>query len=94
MGVLKPKNIIQDKEKLYEDNVNLKNIINLLREENNKLKSKNNCMERDLNKYEKMVENQVLTNQNNKKTANEVILSNSIIKEYSIIQSKAAIEIG
>ena len=57
LGVLKPKNIIQDKERLYEDNVNLKNIVNLLTEENNKLRSKNNCMERDLNKYEKMVEN-------------------------------------
>jgi len=46
----------------------------LLKEENNKLRSKNNCMERDLSKYEKMVENQVITNHNKNKAMIEVII--------------------
>jgi len=71
--VLKPKHMIQDKERLYEENINLKNTINLLQQENNKLRSRNNCMEKDLTKYEKMVESQVVSTHNR----NRVMVDNT-----------------
>ena len=42
---MKPKVIMQDKERLYEESLHLKNTINFLREENIKLKTKNNSLE-------------------------------------------------
>ena len=65
--------MIQDKERLYEENINLKNTINLLQQENNKLRSRNNCMEKDLTKYEKMVESQVVSTHNR----NRVMVDNT-----------------
>lgn len=51
----KPKNIPQDKERLYEEGIFLKNVINTLKEENLKLKTKLSNLEKEATKFEKMV---------------------------------------
>lgn len=53
---IKPKNMIQDKERLYEETLGLKQSVNSLREENIKLKTKINNLEREANKFEKMIQ--------------------------------------
>lgn len=44
-----------DKEKLYEDTINLKTRLNQLQEENTKLKTRNTHLENEACKFEKMV---------------------------------------
>lgn len=51
-----PKNIPNDKERLYESTLHLKNEINFLKEDNAKLKGRNLQMEREINKLSRMVE--------------------------------------
>ena len=51
-----PKNIPQDKERLYEETLHLKQHINTLREENLKLKTKISNLEKEASKFEKMIQ--------------------------------------
>ena len=50
-----PQEILQDKEALYEESLNLKQIIKNLRDENTKLKTKVSKQEKDAVKYEKLL---------------------------------------
>lgn len=45
-----------DKENLYDENIQLKQHTNLLKEENNRLKMNKFQLERELFRYEKLVE--------------------------------------
>ncbi|KAL4483006.1 hypothetical protein ABPG74_019032 [Tetrahymena malaccensis] len=51
-----PNNILHDKEKLYENLLQLRNQINVLNEENLKLKTKNLNLEREAKKFERIIE--------------------------------------
>ena len=51
-----PKQIPQDKEKLYEEVLILKNTVTSLKDENLKLKTKVQVLEKDAVKYEKLIE--------------------------------------
>ena len=45
-----------DKERLYEDTINLKTQVNVLQEENTKLKTRNLHLENEACKFERMVQ--------------------------------------
>jgi len=51
-----PKNIPQDKERLYEETLHLKQYINTLKEENLKYKTKVSNLEKEASKFEKMIQ--------------------------------------
>ena len=53
---LKPKKIQQDKERLYEENLHLKQDINGFREENMKLRTKISNLEKENSKFERMIQ--------------------------------------
>jgi len=53
---LLPRQIPQDKERLYEEVLVLKNSITALRDENLKLKTKVQILEKDAVKYEKLID--------------------------------------
>lgn len=53
---IKPKKIFYDKEKLYEETIHLKNDLNRLLKDNNLLRVKVTNLNRENEKYEKMVE--------------------------------------
>jgi hypothetical protein len=53
---IRPKNIMQDKERLYEEGIHLRNTINVLRDENIRLKTKINNLEKEASKFEKMIQ--------------------------------------
>jgi len=53
---LKPRNIPQDKERLYEETLHLKQTVNSLREDNLKLRTKVSNLEKEANKFERMIQ--------------------------------------
>lgn len=59
------KNINLEKERLYDENINLKNIINELKQEISNLKSENYKFSLELNKKDKMIEEILIDSQSN-----------------------------
>ena len=55
MSRTRPKNILYDKEKLYEETIILKNHIHHVEEENLKLKTRISNLEKEASKFERMM---------------------------------------
>jgi hypothetical protein len=53
---MRPKNIRQERERLYDDALRQKMAANLLKDENTKLKTKVHILESELNKKERLVD--------------------------------------
>ena len=53
---IKPKNIPQDKERLYEETLHLKQTVNGLKEDNLKLRTKVVNLEKEATKFERMIQ--------------------------------------
>ena len=53
---LRPRNIQQDKERLYGETLQLKQMVNGLREENLRLKTKVSNLEKEAAKFERMIQ--------------------------------------
>ena len=66
-----PKNIIHDKEKLYDDKLKLKQTINYLTQENFQLKAKIQNMHEEMNRKNKML-NTVMSQVGNPKNSKRV----------------------
>jgi len=52
-----PKNIKKDKERLYEEVLDMKQLLNRVKEENTRLKTRNLTLQKDNVKLEKLLEN-------------------------------------
>lgn len=58
MTRVRPQNIPQEKERLYDEILTLKNTVHVLKEENLKQKTKINSLEKESSKYEKLLSTQ------------------------------------
>ncbi|KAM3147741.1 hypothetical protein pb186bvf_000069 [Paramecium bursaria] len=86
-----PKNIKKDKEKLYEEQIELKQIINTLKEENTRLKTKNQTLQKENVKLEKLlgnIDNQIQMGNTQHQPLQDHLLMNNLKKTLKEIKTQ------